>query len=477
MPPAATVSTRSAPTLASCAQTREETAGRRATLDGHLAALDAALTDRADFERLLADGRTFLATVRERKESLQAEDDALSGPLYQTFAEQRLVREEVTHLRGRRDLIPADLDRFRNEAAQASGLAPADLPFVAELVDVHPDHGEWRSAIELALGGFAVTMLVPADRVGAVRRAVNAMRWARRVKFEAAGTGLPHTPADDPARLPGRLTIAESPFTGWLSGRLADRFNFTCVDDPADLDHVTAGLTITGQTRSGTQGAHGGNDRHRPIIGFSPQARLDQLAARDTELNAQLAALQGARDDLRAQIRNLDERATAHNAVAATAWDSVDVARVDASIDALQTEQTKLLDGSDALRVAQERVLLLTAAVEAALGAKQRQPEGHGPRQRMGGPRQRTRTRSTRRGGGWRTCPKRSCPTSTVLAWTMGSTPWLTRPPWKPSTGTWATTSGTWTAKRPPHAPGATSATAPCANPSPPTCAPGPVPT
>ena len=52
-------------------------------------------------------------------------------------------------------------------------LTADDLPFVAELIDMRPEFDAWRTATELALGGFALTMLVDQQLLPLLRRKIN----------------------------------------------------------------------------------------------------------------------------------------------------------------------------------------------------------------------------------------------------------------------------------------------------------------
>lgn len=67
--------------------------------------------------------------------------------------------------------LPGPYQRFRAALAERLGLAPTEIPFVAELIQVKASEVAWRGAIERALGGHRLRLLVPTGH------AENALRW------------------------------------------------------------------------------------------------------------------------------------------------------------------------------------------------------------------------------------------------------------------------------------------------------------
>lgn len=69
--------------------------------------------------------------------------------------------------------IPGPYQQFRNELAAHLDLAEAALPFVAELVEVQAKQAQWRGAIERALGGHRLRLMVPPEAMSAALSWVN----------------------------------------------------------------------------------------------------------------------------------------------------------------------------------------------------------------------------------------------------------------------------------------------------------------
>jgi uncharacterized protein YPO0396 len=321
----------------------------RAELEGHLGPLEREVASRRDLDRLHTDARRY----RDDRDALV---DSLSEAVVEASDRVRtaeravadLEREEAS-LRERRGNVPRELHEARVALAEAAGTAPEDLPFVGELLEVRGEYEPWRDAIGLALGGFALTVLVDEARLGGFRAAIDRLDLRVRVRFEGVPTGLPLHEETDRALLGGRLEVKAGPFGGWLADRLADRFAYVCVDDADELARHDRALTRSGQTSEGRRGAHGGQGR-ASVLGFSNHRRL---AALETDLEAAREELRLAGDSLggaRLRQRGEADHFVAYSQALRVEWDDVDVAGAQARLDERRGRLETLVAGSDVLR-------------------------------------------------------------------------------------------------------------------------------
>ncbi|GAA1738112.1 ATP-binding protein [Isoptericola hypogeus] len=321
----------------------------RAELEGHLAPLEREVASRRELERLHADAKAY-------REERDRHTDALSEAVVEAAAREReaglaladLEREEAS-LKARRGNVPRELHEAREALARAAGLRVEDVPFVGELLEVRGEYEPWRDAIGLALGGFAVTLLVDETRLEAFRAAVDGVRSPVRVHYEGVTTGLPLHEEADRSLLPGRLEVKAGPFGGWLAGRLAERFAYVCVDDPAELAGHDLALTRAGQTAQGRRGAHGGQGR-ASALGFSNHRRLEQLAEQigvaHQELRRSAEALAGARLRQKGEADHF----VAYSQALRAEWDDLDVRGAEARLAERRERLGTLVAGSDVLR-------------------------------------------------------------------------------------------------------------------------------
>jgi len=356
-------------------EVRDTRRGRRAALAERVAILhdlpggprlDAALGSAVEFDRLVERAEEWLADHPDEQERLQSARDGLVGrkyPLAQRAAELRREREAVERRPGR---VPEALHQLRAAAAEASGLAVEDLPFVAELLDLRPEESDWRVAVETVLGASARTMLVPAERLEDFSRAIDAVRLRGRLTFEGAERGLPLPDAPDRDRIAGKLVVKEGPYAGWVLRHVAaPSRNALCVASAAELAGPGLRVTRAGQTRNGARGSHGRGDQ-RSIIGFDNAEAVaeleDELAAIDAELTALDAEL--ADHDRRLRVREATR--AAYDALTQVSFDDLDVAASEARIAALEERRDAILSADDRLATLEAQIADLEAELQAA---------------------------------------------------------------------------------------------------------------
>lgn len=305
----------------------EEVRRERERFDLVAKELGADVSSAADFEALVKGARSAAPGVSVR--DLRAEfADAETA--------RRTAKSELDRAQGERDRtsrmrssIPAHLDESRNLLAEAAGLDPSELPFVGELVEVRTEFEPWREAFNLALGGFARTLLIDVAHLDGFRAAINGIRTPERLNYEGVHTGLAELRAADAKTLPGRLDHQKSPFTGWLQQRLQERFGYVCVDSSAQLGDHQKALTITGQVSQGSRGAHGGQGRGN-LLGFTNDRRLRELDEQLQELASRYEEAASAAQDAETALDRIEARSKAFARIEDLTWEQIDVAAVEA---------------------------------------------------------------------------------------------------------------------------------------------------
>lgn len=343
---------------------QKERVAARIVLETQTAVLDVDVDSAEALRAAQGDAQTFLAGWDDASREFDAAGDGIVANGTRLTDQRNENIRQRDSLSGRDGLVPEDLHDARCQAADAMEIDPSQLPFVAELIDMDPQHEQWRSAVELALGGFAVTMLVDIAMLPELRKRINSLRLRRRIQFEGVSLHA-ELPGTDPASLPGRLVTADSPYAGWLVRRLVDRFNYICVENAADLERTPMALTLTGQTKNDRRGAHGGHGKP-PIIGFSNTARLAELDEQIAQQLEQLTDLERQRRDVRERREALVARRDAHQAILAATWESIDGQQAVTDLSATREELKRILAASDLLSELTSRETQLRADREIA---------------------------------------------------------------------------------------------------------------
>ncbi len=355
---------------------REERLSRRSLLVGRMAPLldldaasedadvEQALESREAFSALVARAEHWLAQHPQEAAVLVAARDEIMGSRYPLLARRKELETERASLQGRAGRVPEHLHALRREVAQASGLSVAELPFVAELIDVAPEESRWRPAIETVLAGTARLMLVPQERLEEFSTALDSLRLRGRLTFEGAELGLDGPAAPGRVHVAGKLLFQDSPFRGWVQRQVAaPSRNALCVESAAELVGDGYRVTLAGQTRSGRRGSHGRGDS-RNIIGFS---NADSLAEIDDELASiekSLDGLDGRLQQVETDTRLLDLRRSAYDAVRSHGFDDLDVASCDARLADLERRRDEILAADDQLNTLEQQIEVLEGRLE-----------------------------------------------------------------------------------------------------------------
>lgn len=290
----------------------------------------------AEVRSSAADGgmRAARATFAEAESARRTAEAAL-----------RALRTERAEADGVRGSIPARLHESRALLAEAASLDIADLPFVGELVEVRTEFEPWREAFNLALGGFARTLLIDVAHLARFRAAIDSVRTPERITYEGVHTGLSETRSADPRTLPGRLDHRSTVFTGWLQQRLEERFGFVCVDSTADLSAHPKALTITGQVSRGSGGSHGGHGRSN-VLGFTNERRLRELDELISDSERALEAARTAAADAEAALDRIESRSKAQAKIEDLTWEHVDVDAVAAERERWLAVEAEVTDAN-----------------------------------------------------------------------------------------------------------------------------------
>ena len=336
---------------------------QRERFEDATAALGEEITSERAFTALTARAREALADASAKGAARAAYAEARGAADVLRRRSDALVREREQTLE-RSDAISPILHESRELLAEAAGIPIAELPFVGELVEVRTEFEPWRDAFNLALGGFATTLLIDEAQLPAFRAAIDTVRTPVRLRYEGVPTGLPRPDRLESGRLPGRLDYRDTTFTGWLQERLVRQYDFVCVDRAAELAGHAQALTIAGQLSQGSRGAHGGQGR-RNVLGFSNQRRIAELDEELAAIAAELAGAARAESEADGALDALEARLAAYAAVREASWEELDVAAVEREQQRWAGIIAEVTEGNPEIAAVQQQLAALRQKVAA----------------------------------------------------------------------------------------------------------------
>lgn len=327
-----------------------EREGRLDRLAPALETTQTTLDSRTSLEAVPDTAARALAGAETDKAAL--DDEQLTARVGLGTAQERMAEatRDLDSFRGRAGRIEREDHERRCAVAAAVGLDPADLPFIAELIDIPDSETGWRPAIETVLAGEVRTVVVDQSMKAQFSARIDQMQLRGRIRFVFADPDQHPPAAQSSNTIAGKLVYKDGPWNGWVRTNMAKRaHNATCVETAGELTD-NGGLMVTraGQTRNLQRGAHGTN-RGRHVIGFTNEAAVAaaeaELKAATAERDQRLAEV----DQVRSKLRDLERVRAAWQTLADLDVDDHDVFTTREQLRTAQDERTRLETSDDRL--------------------------------------------------------------------------------------------------------------------------------
>jgi uncharacterized protein YPO0396 len=287
--------------------------------------------------------------LRELAELEDSQDKTLldlrirHGKLEETLTE---LTEEIDRIKARPGSnIDGRYQEFRSELARALNLDEDSLPFVAELVEVKPGESDWRGAIERAIGGHRLRLLVPPAAMQSALDRVNSRDNRLHVRLlEAQAPQAPARFMDD--GFTRKLNFKEHPHREALKQLLAgiDRH---CTDSPEALRQIPHGMTRQG-LMSGRKGYFEKRDNQQLdkgwMTGFNNRDRLAALNTELAETRQQAEALGQQLKAARSRLNETRDQIRLYDALTGIEFDTIDLPSALRELDSLESRLKAITD-------------------------------------------------------------------------------------------------------------------------------------
>jgi len=331
----------------------EQVSRRRAAYEALLNAQNLDIPDTADDfwnlrEELLTENTELLAKLdRGREASTDAEYAQKAARITRDDAAKELKR--VEHVGS---ALPEFAITMREHICAAVGIDAAELPYIAELMDLRPDQSRWRVAVEKVLRGVGLRLLVPDSHYAAVLRFVNETNMGGRLQLHhvrASFVGANPVEAD-PKTLAGKLFVVDPRHAcaAEAADVIAAAGDHICVDTPDVFSRFRRAVTDTGLYKDSDRLAI--KDDRRPlkqadyIYQGDVRAKIDALTVDLANAEEAYQHARRAADEIAAQRQRWRDRAAACKAICDQfpQWNQVDIDTADGHADRLR-EQYELL--------------------------------------------------------------------------------------------------------------------------------------
>ncbi len=223
-------------------------------------------------------------------------------------------------------------------------LSEADLPFLAELVEVMPEETAWRGAIERAIGSDRLRVLVPEGQIDAALRWVNDRDYRLHVRLQRARED--RDPVFFPDGYTRKLNFKPHALAAAAKNLLAGR-DLHCVSSPAVLKSTEYALTVEG-LMSGRHGKFEKQDQRRLdqdwMTGFDNKDQLEALTAQSTLVRKALQEFSAASEKHRKELTHLVEQPKIIDELVRIEFSEIDLPGAEAELARSAERLTALLN-------------------------------------------------------------------------------------------------------------------------------------
>ena len=250
-----------------------------------------------------------------RREEVVKNEIEKSTELQAGRGEHDALSREITSLKSRRSNIDTRQIDIRKALCLATGFTEDSMPFVGELIEVRPDERDWEGAIERALHGFSLSLLVPEAQYAKVAEWVDQTPLKARLVYYKAVLEKQTLPEQHPDSIVRKIAVKpDAPLYRWLDHEVQRRFNpMACCSTQAQFRRERVAITAAGQVKGGQRHEKDDrfhiSDRSRYMLGWSNTAKLADLEGKRRVLEdrlgrvgTQIAALQKERTTIDALL-------------------------------------------------------------------------------------------------------------------------------------------------------------------------------
>lgn len=255
--------------------------------------------DEQQFHENIAGAEQLKAAHDKQLETLQEELFHHKSSLTAERAQATRLEEEINSFLNRKNNIPYELIRIRQQLADMLDIHEDDLPFAGELIKVKDAESHWENAIEKVLHNFGLRLLVPEEYIMDINRYINSNNLQTRLvyhKIEEESYTMLRMPNEKDSLLQKIDIKPGTVFKEWLQNQLLDQFDYTCTDDMAVFNRSRKAVTSNGLTRQATR--HEKDDRpnrsqqNNYVLGWNNKNKLRLLKEEQDECNGNIETLQ-----------------------------------------------------------------------------------------------------------------------------------------------------------------------------------------
>lgn len=255
--------------------------------------------------------------------------------------------------------IHKDYQKLRDQIVDSLNLPADDLVFIGELLDVKEEERSWQGAIERALGGLKLTLLVPQRSYSMVTRWLNVRHTGLHVRVQVVlGNQSDYVEFSEKGFL-RKLVWKEHAYRDWLKKHLS-KYDLQCVAGTDELDATPFSMTKEGLVHK-EKGRFEKKDQTRIdnrrdwYLGFSNKSRLAILHNDKNELEQVCAELKERDRKSLDELQKISDQEKLWERLSAYTWEQINAPYWQKRLESVKADLNALEKSGGDLEVARSR--------------------------------------------------------------------------------------------------------------------------
>lgn len=255
--------------------------------------------------------------------------------------------------------IHKDYQRLRDQIVDSLSLPADDLVFIGELLDVKEEERSWQGAIERALGGLKLTLLVPPKSYSMVTRWLNVRHTGLHVRVQVVlGIQSDYVEFSENGFL-RKLVWKEHAYRDWLKKHLS-KYDLQCVAGTDELDATPFSMTKEGLVHK-EKGRFEKKDQTRIdnrrdwYLGFSNKSQLAILHNDKNELEQVCAELKERDRKSLDELQKISDQEKLWERLSSYTWEQINAPYWQRRLESVKADLNALEKSGGDLEVARSR--------------------------------------------------------------------------------------------------------------------------
>ncbi|GKW38750.1 ATP-binding protein [Pectobacterium carotovorum] len=255
--------------------------------------------------------------------------------------------------------IHKDYLKLRDQIVDSLNMAEDELVFIGELLDVKEEERSWQGAIERALGGLKLTLLVPQKSYSMVTRWLNVRHTGLHVRVQVVLGNQSNYMEFSERGFLRKLVWKEHSYRDWLKKHLS-KYELQCVGGTDELDATPFSMTKEGLVHK-EKGRFEKKDQTRIdnrrdwYLGFSNKSRLAILHNDKNELEQVCAELKDKDRKSLDELQKMSDKERLWERLSSYSWEQINAPYWQRRLESVKADLNALEKSGGDLDVARSR--------------------------------------------------------------------------------------------------------------------------